>query len=272
MSLFVDHELARRLEGMEVATHLDCLEASKGLDPETGSASEPVAGGYAFFIGHDSPLSHAIGMGINGPVIAEDIERLNRFYQSHCAPANVKLCPQATPLLLSLLNEQGYRPTGFENLMVRSLNNEVDDFPTTFDELEVREAEPVEADLWSHVVTEGLTDKPDPEIHELDVATVQYHMKTSHPYLVWLEGRPVGGGAMAVQAKTAFLFSMSVLPVIREKGIEKSLMRYCLAKALKSRCNMAMMNVEPGSLSQRHAESLGFRLAYTRVIMSRSEG
>ena len=268
MSFFIDHELAHRLECMDMAAHRDCVEASRNLDPSTGATFEPMAGGYAFFIGHDSPLSQAIGLGLNGPVIAEDIDELDHFYKNRNMPAQVELCPMATPGLLGLLTGRGYQPTGFTNLMVRSLNSDTDDFPTTFEAMEVREAEPKEADLWIHVVTEGFTEKPDPEAHELNVATVQYHMQTSHPYLVWLEGRPVGGGAMAIQDKIAYLFSTSVLPMSRDRGVQKALMRFCLARAVKDHCNRAMVITEPGSASQRNAERLGFGVAYTRVMMT----
>src|SRR5260370_7160317 len=66
--LFSDLSLARRLEAAEAANARGCTS----IHPE--AATLDVAGGCAVFVGAGSPLSHAVGIGLAGPVHASEFD------------------------------------------------------------------------------------------------------------------------------------------------------------------------------------------------------
>ena len=62
-----DTALARRIEAAEAANARGCT----AIHPQ--AAAIEIAGGIAVFAGAGSPLSHAVGMGLNGAVTEADI-------------------------------------------------------------------------------------------------------------------------------------------------------------------------------------------------------
>ena len=59
--IFADLQLARRIEAAEAANARGCT----AIHPE--AATLEVAGGCAVFVGAESPLSHAVGIGLERP-------------------------------------------------------------------------------------------------------------------------------------------------------------------------------------------------------------
>ena len=113
--VFSDLPLARRLEAAEAANARGCT----AIHPE--AASLDVAGGCAVFVGAGSPLSHAVGIGLNGPVTEPEIDRLEAFFRSRGGKVSIELCPLADPGLLPMLGDRGYRVTEFNNVLVKRL-------------------------------------------------------------------------------------------------------------------------------------------------------
>src|SRR5260370_36768422 len=74
--LFSDLSLARRLEAAEAANARGCT----AVHPE--AATLDVAGGCALFVGAGSPLSHARGIGLQGPVHGAESDRMEAFFLS----------------------------------------------------------------------------------------------------------------------------------------------------------------------------------------------
>ena len=89
------------------------------IHPE--AASLDVAGGCAVFVGAESPLTQAVGIGLNGPVQRGELEALETFFRSRGAKVSIDLCPLADPGLLPMLAERGYRVTEFNNVLVKRL-------------------------------------------------------------------------------------------------------------------------------------------------------
>ena len=74
--VFSDLHLARRLEAAEAANARGCT----AIHPL--AASLDVAGGCAVFVGAESPLSHAVGIGLHGPVMPAELDLLEDFFRS----------------------------------------------------------------------------------------------------------------------------------------------------------------------------------------------
>ena len=118
--LLITSELACRLETAEAVDAAGCAEAQCVLETTCDAAVQSIAGGVAVFCGASSPLTHALGMGMHGPVSSEDMDAVELFFQSRGAAVVIDVCPHADPTLRDLASQRGYRIVEFLNVMVRS--------------------------------------------------------------------------------------------------------------------------------------------------------
>ena len=249
---------ARRLEAAEAANARGCV----GTHPD--AAVLEVAGGVAVFTGTESPLTHAVGIGMNGPVALEELDLLEEFFRRHNARPAIDLCPLADPDLLPLLAERGYRLTEFNNVLVRRLTGvEMSLTPR------VRRIRPDEVDLWSHTVGCGFFEIEQLTTEEMEVGRAICAMARAMPYLAVTEsGTPAGGAALAIHSGLATLFADSTLAAFRRQGIHRELIAARLNEALVEGCDLATASTLPGSISQRNYERAGFQVVYTRVTLA----
>src|ERR1039457_7201476 len=113
--IFSDLPSAHRIEAAESCNARGCT----AIHPE--AATLDVAGGCAVFAGAGSPLSRAVGIGLNGPVTEPEIDRLEAFYRSRGGKVAIDLCPLADNGILETLGKRGYRLTEFNNVLVKRL-------------------------------------------------------------------------------------------------------------------------------------------------------
>ncbi len=258
--IHADAALARRLEAAEAANARGCASAPPGVTP----AVLEVAGGCAIFVGVDSPLSHAVGIGLNGPVAAHDLDAIEEFFRSRGAKVSIDLCPLADPGLTAALGERAYRPTEFNNVLIKRLPGTGIAFTPR-----VRRAVAGEADLWAHTVGFGFFEQEHLTSEEMEVGRAIFHMPGALCYLAATEsGEPAGGGAEAIHGGLAALFADSTLPHFRRRGLHAELIAARLNEALAQGCDLATASTLPGSISQRNYERQGFQVAYTRVTMA----
>src|SRR5208283_5222638 len=78
----LDLAMAREIELAEGEAAVACARMRKALQAEADSAVESIAGGYAVYCGANSPVTQAVGLGLNGPVSTEEFDRLEEFYFS----------------------------------------------------------------------------------------------------------------------------------------------------------------------------------------------
>src|ERR1035438_5069971 len=76
---FADASLARRLEAAEATNARGCTASPPG------AAFLDIAGGCAIFVGVDSPLTQAVGLGLNGPVFEAEVDALEAFFRTRNA-------------------------------------------------------------------------------------------------------------------------------------------------------------------------------------------
>ncbi len=257
--LFADALLARRLEAAEAANARGCSTGAEG----GAAAVLEVAGGCAIFVGAESPLTQAVGLGLNGPVSRGELEEVERFFRTRGARVSIDLCPLADPGLLAALAERGYRPSEFNNVLVKRLaGSEVVLTPR------VRRATAVESDLWSYTVGQGFFEQGELTTVELNVGRAIFAMPGAMCYLGSAEnGEPAGGAAAAVRGGLATMFADSVIPRFRRIGLHRELIAARLNEALAQGCDLATASTLPGSTSQRNYERMGFEVVYTKVTM-----
>ncbi|MBS1854251.1 MAG: GNAT family N-acetyltransferase [Acidobacteria bacterium] len=248
---------ARRLEAAEAANARGCL------GNRADSAVLEVAGGVAVFSGAESPLTHAVGIGLNGPVPPRELDRLEEFFRSRGARPVIDLCPFADAGLVELLAARGYRLTEFNNVLARRVSGEMVLTPR------VRRACAGEVDLWSHTVGAGFFETDRLTTEEMDVGRAICAMPGAITYLAATEsGQPAGGGALAIHEGLATFFADSTLSRFRRQGIHRELIAARMNEALARGCDLAMASTLPGSISQRNYERAGFQVVYTKVTMA----
>jgi len=248
--------LARRLEAAEAANDVDCTLA------QPGSAVETFGGGWAIFAGAASPLTRAIGIGLDGPVGDAEVRRLEEFFHSRGAGVSIDFCPLANPGLLEILSRRGFRPAEFNNVVVRALAGAV---PYAEEPIVERSGD---GESWARIVGLGFFELPELSADEMEVGRAIFRSRKAECYVARLPGgEPAAGAALSVRDGTAVLFADSTLPGCRRRGLHAALIRRRLNAALAQGCDLAAATVFPGSASQRNYERLGFQVAYTKVLL-----
>lgn len=262
---FVDLEFARRLEMAETILP-DCVEALRSYNPATPSEAEEVAGGVAFFGGTDYPANQMVGMGLYGEVTPDDMNRVEHFFRSRGVPSTIVVSPLADMTLPSLLGERGYRIAEFNSVLIRRINSEEPFDPPA--SIVIERVTPRTASAWMHAIATGFS-------QEIAVAEEVFGGFAALPgalaFLARIDGEVVGGcgGRIIPEARIAALFGTATLPEFRGRGVQSALIAIRLHEAAKAGCEYAVVSTNPGSGSQRNMERRGFRVAYTKLVMTR---
>ena len=260
-------ELARRIELAEAQAAVGGAETMRRLRPESATAVEQIAGGYAIYCGANSPTTQALGMGLDGPVNEEEFDRLENFYRSRAEPVRVETCPLADASLIGHFGKRGYRVTEFSNVMALPLDgayraqNQSGLPPGVFIEHVGHE----QIDLWALTVSQGFAEKGPVVPGIVEVMKMFALSPGVESYLARVDGKVAGGATLAIRDGVAGLFGASTLPASRRRGVQAALLHARLARAAEAGCELAVCLAQPGSTSQRNIVRQGFTVLYTRV-------
>lgn len=271
MMLFVDHELASRIEAVEAAANADYVQAMLRLGPDSSPVSESIADGIVTYVAPGLPLNRAIGLGMRSPVRSIDLDRVERFYRERRAPALVDVCPLADPTLSDLLSRRGYRIVRFFNTMVRPLTvaDARSDHASTG--VDVRVAGPTEADLWATTAAQGFAGQANIPGDDLNLLLARLAARRPGVtcFLATIEGTPAGAAGLLLRDGMAVLFSGSTRPEFRRRGVQSALIQARLLAAAESGGELALSGPLPGTGSQHNLQRHEFAVAYTRHTMMR---
>ncbi len=262
-----DLDLARRLEAAEAAGGLATVEGLRRARADLQVASAPIAGGRAVFAGRNSPLTHALGIGMDGAVSEAEFDALEEFFRARQTGVVIDFCPLAHASVAHYIQTRGYRIVEFNNVMARRLASE-EAFAPEAGDLYVTRAGPAEASLWIDVVAQGFLECPAPPADFLDMFAGM--PLVAECFLAFQESLPVAAAGMFVSSGVAALFGDATLVHARGRGCQMALIRARLEAAARAGCDLAMASVLPGSGSHRNYERAGFQLVYMRVNVSRT--
>lgn len=266
---FADNALAQRLELNKATAAVEYAQAQEQFRPGS-TAVLPIAGGQAVFVGAASPISRAMGLGMRAPITAAELDQIEAFFTDHGTSPRLELCPLAHPSLLELVRERGYRIAHFRNALVRSPEGPDGQPAAAASPVRVTPAvRPEEKSTWLSVTAKGFLGREQIVPEETWIAQPMTRVPAVACYLAWLGETPVGGGAMGIRSRLAYLSSTSVLPAYRQQGAQSALLRHRLADAASAGCDLIMVECSPGSPSQRNLERFGFRVAYTTMAVVR---
>jgi hypothetical protein len=257
-------ELARRLDAAEALDGVACAEAQRRINPAVGAEVLELGGGFAIFVGVESPLTHALGLGMRGAVSAEDMDRMEEFYRSYGTATSLEMCPLADASLVELLGARGYRITEFNNVLARGLAG-AEIAPAENVRLAAEDAE----HLWSRTVGRGFLEKEELTPEEMDVGRTIWNVPDARCYLALRDGQAAAAAAMAIHSGVATLFADSTMLGSRGAGLQDALIRTRLRAAVGEGCDFAVASTLPGSISQRNYERNGFQVAYTKITLAR---
>ena|SRR5215472_968411 len=256
-------ELAREIEIAEAEAAIGCAERMRAASANGEGAVAAVAGGYAIYCGADSPVTQAVGLGLNGPVGKEEFDKLEEFYFTRNESVRVETCPLADQTLIQHYGERGYQVTEFSNVMVRPVRR--DEAMAIPDGMQIEKAGSNETDLWVLTVAQGFAEHFPVTQELLDIMRMFASGKDTECYLARIDGKVVGGATVAVRGRIAGLFGASTLPAFRKRGVQTALLQTRMRRAAELGCELAMSLARPGSPSQRNITRQGFQTLYTRV-------
>jgi len=262
----ISRELAQRLEYAEAADGAACVEGHTYHDPASEVALKPVGGGYLLFLGMGSPLTHALGIGMQGAVSAEELDEIEKFFKSRGSPVHIDLSPYADWSLRELLGERHYRVAEFQNVMAREVSPG-DQFPRPSPPLATRPAEADECEVYAATITRGFFGRDDLTDEEFMAGRQIFRMPQATPHFALCEDEAIGGGSVSIRKRVASLFGDATLVAFRGRGAHQALIRARLALAAAGGCDLATAGTQPGSVSQRNFERCGFQVAYTKITM-----
>ena len=263
--------LAQRVERNEI----DFCAVGAGVGVPGGAASIEVGGGRGVCGQPGSPMNKVLGLGLGVSVSDDDLDALEQFYDERECPIQIELCPLVSVDLVAKLQARGYVLKGFENELACALPRP--ERPGNGLLVEVLSGDE-DADAFLRVTAEGFA-VSDSQPAAAGVATDVFESLVGimrqfiHPdivrYLVRIDGEPAGAAASAITGGVLGIFGTATRPLYRGRGVQRAI----VAKALEGAAgfaDLAIATTEPGSISQRTFEHLGFQVLYTRAILIRT--
>jgi len=265
---FIDLSFVKRLETAVALCGKECAEQAQLRTPGIAAAVGNIAGGIAVFAGVDSPITQAVGIGLDGPVTEADLDRLEDFYFRRGAPVNLELCPFVDPSLVELLGKRPYRLAEFSNVLIRELHRE-ETFAPPAAGVTLRLAEPDEAKTFTRIMVEGFADGAPVAQSLLDIVEGFFYRTAGCSIYALVDGELAGGAGLDIHDGIAVMAGASTLPQFRKRGAQNALLAERLSRSAQSGCEFAMTITHPGTISQRNSERAGFRIIYTRTKLVR---
>jgi ribosomal protein S18 acetylase RimI-like enzyme len=190
---------------------------------------------------------------------------VEQFYRAHKAPSQVDLCPMHEATVFEMFKERGYAIAELNNVLYRKLEAE-ENFPPAPPGCEIRRSRLEEADAAGAIVESAFFPDGAPEAFRGLIAPF-YQMERALAFVATVEGRLVacGTGLVIPEHRVFALCGAGTLGEFRGRGLQTALLRARIAAAVEAGCEYAVVVTQGGTTSQRNAERLGFRVAYSKV-------
>jgi GNAT superfamily N-acetyltransferase len=263
---FIDVTLARRLELAHAHRTVEYAQAQKELNPQLGASVEQIGSAFAVYAGPGSPVNGVGGMGLSGPTRRHELNQVVRFFETRETSARVTVCPLADSSLTELLAERGFCLQAFFSVLLMPMAI-AHDSAAPEPAIDVREVHDEDRGLWLRTVAGGFAGEGSAQ-SIIEIIRPTLYSASARSFLALVRGVPAGGGTIISHEGVAELCSASTLPAFRGRGVHTALIHARLIAARQAGCDLAMVITAPAAPSQRNVERLGFRLAYTRAVVT----
>lgn len=264
---FVDKAFARRLESVEEMPQVFYARVFQKARPEVGAAEEEICGGHMVFAGIGSPIGRATGIGLDHPITAGVLDRIEQFYRERKAPSQADLCPLHGPEVFELFKDRGYSIAELNNVLYCKLDP-AEQFPASPEGVTIRRSPPEEAEITGAIVESAFFPDGAPEPFRGLIAPL-YQMEGALAFVAVVSGQLVacGTGLVIPQHKVFALCGAGTLAAFRGRGLQTALLRARMSAAAQAGSEYAVVVTQGGTTSQRNAERLGFKVAYSKVTV-----
>ena len=190
---------------------------------------------------------------------------MEEFYGAHKAASQVDLCPMHEPAVFELFKERGYAIAELNNVLFRTLDAQ-EEFPPPPAGCEIRPSRVEEAETAGAIVESAFFPDGAPEAYRGLIAPF-YQIERALAFVASVEGKLVacGTGLVIPEHRVFALCGAGTLAKFRGRGLQTTLLRARMAAAAQAGCEYAVVVTNGGTTSQRNAERLGFRVAYSKV-------
>lgn len=220
-------------------------------------------------------VNAAVGVGLAGPVSANEVDRLIAWYEEAGLEPRIEVSPFVHPSLREALELRGFVVRVFESVLYRALASAKPARPIhpTPPGIEVREVDKNQTrqvrEYGETVATGFASEDAQPREADIDLmARCAVHERTT-AFGAYLDGRCIAGGGLEVAGDIAALFGLSVLPGFRRRGIQQALIAARLNAAMTRGAAIATISSRPGVPTERNVRRMGFQVAYTKVALVR---
>jgi len=253
---------------------------------ELGATYERIMGGVMAYLEPGSWANQACGIGLEGEVTQDEVDRLVRFYTERGVEPRAEVAQFADESLLGAMASHGFELRQFETVLVRLLEagEKVDAVPA--------QGWPVDAD-GNELVIEAVDASDEalvleswrvamsgflPEPREPTEKELAMHRKIlTHPhseYLVAKFGDTIVGAGAAEYPRgddipVGVLFGVSVLEDYRKRGVQQALILHRVRGAQERGAKIVVIHSLPGASTDRNSMRLGFGPCYTKAIMAK---
>ncbi len=236
----------------------------------------PFAGGVMGFHEPGSWQNQACGVGLDGSVTNEEIAAMVEFYVSRGVEPRVELSPFADQTLIAGLAARKFVVREFEHVLARELpaDEDLDAIlpfarPAGLELSVVDKSDAAALDRAAEATLRGFY--PDGEIPKsmFDACRTTLALESTLTFFAHVDGVLAAAGSLSRSPRVASLMGVSTAPEFRRRGIQQALIAARLAAAREHGCVLVTIGSRPGLSTERNAIRLGFRVAYTKVIVVR---
>jgi GNAT superfamily N-acetyltransferase len=258
-------ELEERIRRCEIAGIRNGIATTARLRPDLGAEAIEVCGGLVAFTGAKSPMSQAVGVGMQGPVHRDDVHQIVEFYESRRTTPCVFVTPFSHLSLGIELAAAGFAPSEYDNVMA---SDDLGDWAAR----DPRVVEATDVQAWSRASVEAFMDPDVPKPGDELVACVIASSPGVWPLEVRDGAAIAATAAMDLQQGCAGLFAGSVMAAYRGRGFHLALIHDRIARAREGGALIVRATARPGSASERNFLRRRFTTLYTRTLWERKAG
>jgi GNAT superfamily N-acetyltransferase len=249
------------------------MAARRRLDAAFPGETLRVGNGLLVYAGPDSPLTYGTGIGWIAAPTPAALDRVADFFRERGAVPILEVTSLADPDTFSRLADHGYRVTRVVHVFRRFRDDVPNGSPVPSDAVRVDTVDPARFGDWADVVAGGFAEGAPLTPADRALALGFPHSDGATAFLASVDGIPAGGGILGMlTGDVADLFSASTLPAFRGRGVQAALIRARLERAWEAGTEVARVETDPGSGSQRNVMRQGFRLAYAKLVWRQEQG
>lgn len=221
---------------------------------------EKLDSGFMVYAGKNSPLSQAIGVGLENEISQDLIEKIEEFYFNKKCNVNIEISSIANNTLEKLFIQNNYKNIETTNLLIKQFDKSqlLDNISENIKSLEKSHIEKI-----AQVTTNGFTNgEENQELNEL--FKIYYQLEGFKVFYFKSENDIVGAGIISISGNNGILCGASTLKEFRRKGVQSELIKARINYAI----NMGVKNIfvltEDGSGSEQNFLKKGFKKISSR--------